>query len=239
MKIKTDLHCHTLASSHAYSTISELARAAADKGMEAVAMTDHGIGLPDAPHIWHFENLKSLPKELCGVRILQGCEANIMDETGALDMPERLLARFEIVVASIHTPSYGGKQGGDHTAAYMGAVENPYVDIIGHSGNPNYRYDYDQVLLKAKELHKLIEINDHSFVVRQENIAICRMIAQKCKALGVHITVDSDAHFCGDVGEYPRALEMLSEISFPEELVANRSLAALQDYLKPRKIICG
>ena len=237
MEIKTDLHCHTIASTHAYSTIMELAQSAAAKGMEAIAMTDHGIALPDAPHMWHFENLRSLPAYMHGIRILKGCEANIVDPAGTLDMPERLLKRFDIVVASIHAPSYGGEPGGDHTAAYMAAVENPYVDIIGHSGNPNYRYDYDKVLLKAKELHKLIEINDHSFVVRQENVALCRMIALKCKEYGVHITVDSDAHFCGDVGDYTRAETMLREIDFPEEFIANRSLTALKEYLQPRKII--
>ena len=237
MKILTDLHCHTLASTHAYSTIMELAESAADRGMEAIAMTDHGVGLPDAPHMWHFENLKSLPDYMHGVRIFKGCEANIMDTAGTLDMPERLLKRFDIVVASIHTPSYSGEPGGDHTAAYMAAVENPLVDIIGHSGNPNYRYDYDKVLLKAKELHKLIELNNNSFVIRQDNIELCRTIALKCKEYGVHISVDSDAHFCGDVGDYDRAEKMLAEIDFPEELIANRSLAALKEYLKPRKTI--
>lgn len=54
--IVADFHCHTLASSHAYSTVTEVARQAAAMGMLAVGCTDHGIGIEDAPHLWHFLN---------------------------------------------------------------------------------------------------------------------------------------------------------------------------------------
>ena len=55
MKLEADLHVHTLASSHAYSTITEIARWSADIGLNAVAFTDHGSAMPDAPHIWHLQ----------------------------------------------------------------------------------------------------------------------------------------------------------------------------------------
>lgn len=238
MEILTDLHCHTLASTHAYSTLQELMEAAQARGLEAVAVTDHGIALPDAPHLWHFINMACLPEAMYGVRLLRGCEVNILDADGHIDMPEEVLQKLDIVVASIHTPAFsGGDAGADQTNAYLGALENPYVDIIGHSGNPKYPYDYDSVLLKAKQLHKLIEINAHTFLARPQNVENCRNIALRCKELGVGITVDSDAHFSGKVGAYGPAAAMLSEIGFPEELIMNRSLSVLRAYLKGRKTI--
>ena len=97
-----DLHCHTVASDHAYSTITELANAAAEKGLVAVGCTDHGTGIQDAPHMWHFYNLDALPDTISGVRVLRGVEANVMDFAGRLDMEDYVLDRLEIVVASMH-----------------------------------------------------------------------------------------------------------------------------------------
>ena len=97
-----DLHCHTVASDHAYSTITEIANAAAAKGFAAVGCTDHGTGIQDAPHMWHFYNLDALPDVISGVRVLRGVEANVMDFTGRLDMEDYVLDRLEIVIASMH-----------------------------------------------------------------------------------------------------------------------------------------
>lgn len=237
MNIKTDLHCHTIASVHAYSTIKELVCAAKAKGLEAIAVTDHGMGEPDAPHEWHFVNLKVVPPQIDGIRVLRGCEANILDNTGRIDFSEQLLQKLDIVIASIHRFSYCMPEGGDHTATYMGVLENPYVDILGHSGTPEYSYDIETVVKRAKELHKLIEINAKSFRTRKRNIERCREIAKACKKYGTGIVVNSDAHIFCDVGEVASAIEMLSEIDFPEELIMNRNLEVLREFLSVRKSI--
>ncbi len=240
VKILTDTHCHTCASTHAYSTIKENAEIAASRGMEAIAITDHAPEIPDAPHIWHFENLSAIPREIAGVKILYGVEANIIDDSGKIDMPEYLLKKLDIVVASIHNPCfYGTKDRADYADTYLGVLDNPYVDIIGHSGSANYPYSHDEVLLKAKKLHKLIEINAHSFIARKQSVENCRAIAQRCKELDVGIAVNSDAHICFDTGEYSHALKMLAEIEFPEELIMNRDLRTLKEYFAPRKTIYG
>ena len=58
--IKTDLHTHTTASCHAYSTLEENVQWAKQIGLEAIAMTNHAPSLPDAPHIWHFEAIDAV-----------------------------------------------------------------------------------------------------------------------------------------------------------------------------------
>lgn len=234
MKILTDLHCHTIASDHAYSTLREITARSAELGLEAVAVTDHGIGMEDAPHIWHFQGLNRLPDYVDGVRLLSGCEANIMNIHGEVDMPNELLERLDIVIASIHTPCYADNELEDHTEAYLAVVENPYIDIIGHSGTRRYPYDYDTVIKRAAELGKLIEINAASFEVRKSSIDNCRIIAEKCKKYGAGISVNSDAHFYTEVGEYSKPLKMLAEIDFPRELVMNRSYASLKEFMRGR-----
>lgn len=236
MRILVDTHCHTLASSHAYSTICELAAEAKHKQLEAIAVTDHGTALPDSPHIWHFTNLSVIPQYINGVRILKGCEVNILDDNGGIDMPDKLLAKLDIVIASIHHPTYKPVSD-DHTLTYLHILDNPNIDIIGHSGWADFQYNHEKVLTKAKNLHKLIEINSHTFEARTDGIEICRRIALECKRLETPIVVSSDAHTCFDVGSFTSAERMLCEIDFPEKLIMNTSLGKLTQYLSVRKNI--
>lgn len=235
MKILLDTHTHTIASSHAYSTVTEMAKTASERGLEAIAITDHAPAMPDAPHVWHFQNLKNIPREIYGVKILYGAELNILDLEGNVDIDPELLAKLDVVNASIHGPVYKDADADDHTSAYMAAVNNPYIDIICHSGSPAYTYDYEMVISAAKKNHKLIEINNHSFAVRKSSIPNCRRIAEICKEQEVGIVVSSDAHISFDLGDYEDALGMLKEISFPEKLVINRTLKTFEEFMSVRK----
>ena len=84
MKIIADMHTHTIASGHAYSTLNELAAEAARKGLLALAVTDHGPALPGGPHIYHFGAMRFFPEHISGVRIFRGIEANILVINGYL-----------------------------------------------------------------------------------------------------------------------------------------------------------
>lgn len=235
MKILTDLHCHTIASDHAYSTVMENMKAASEAGLEALAMTDHGPVMEDGAHLDHFVCQKGLPTELYGVRLLIGCEANILDRNGKLDIPDKFMKNLEIVIASIHNPLYRDFGMEDNTSTYLGVLNNPCVDIIGHSGNPLCRYDIDTVLKRAKELDKFIEINNNTFKARPQNVELCREIALAAKRIGTGVVVNSDAHFATKVGMVDNAVEMLRDIDFPEELVVNRTLATLERAVSKRK----
>ena len=70
MRLEADLHVHTVASGHAYSTVSEIVSAARTRGLGLVALLDHGPGCPGGAHPWHFWNMRVLPSTLDGVRIL-------------------------------------------------------------------------------------------------------------------------------------------------------------------------
>ena len=79
MKIIADTHTHTVASTHAYSTLLENVQYAKKAGLRAIAITDHGPSMPDAPHMWHFSASNIVPKQIDFVSVLFGVEANIID----------------------------------------------------------------------------------------------------------------------------------------------------------------
>lgn len=132
MNLIADMHCHTVASGHAYSTVEEIAREASNKGLEMVAITDHGPSMPGGPHRYYFGNLRALPQEMYGVRILKGVEANIMDYEGNIDLPARYLDMLDVVLAGFHTYCYPNGTIEENTMAMINTIKNPYVDIIVH-----------------------------------------------------------------------------------------------------------
>lgn len=95
MKIIAETHSHTIASVHAYSTLLENAQAAKEKGLSFLCCTDHGPAMPGGPHVWYFDNLwKEVPDTLCGIAVLKGAEADIMNFNGELDIPDDILKNW-------------------------------------------------------------------------------------------------------------------------------------------------
>ncbi|NLN82518.1 MAG: phosphatase [Clostridiales bacterium] len=235
--IVADLHCHTIASTHAYSTITELAQAARRRGLVAVGCTDHGVAMWDAPKMSYFGNLNNLPKKIEGVRVLQGVEANVTGFDGRLDIPADLLSRMEVVIASMHGGIMPTGSVDECTAAWLAVAENPHVDIIAHSGSPEYAYDYETVLKAFSRNGKAVEINEHSFEVRKSSIQNCRRIAEMCKRLSISIVVGSDSHFHEWVGLFPNCFRMLNEIEFPPKLIVNSSIENMNRFFGKRNIV--
>lgn len=233
MKIVADMHCHTLASTHAYSTIEEISVAAARKGLYAIAVTDHGRTMPGSPGPWYFENLCVIEDEMHGVRIFKGIEANVCDYSGRLDIDEVVLRHLNWVVASMHEitlePVYDIEA---CTNAWLNVANNPAVNVIGHSGVQAFTFDYEKVIPEFARNGKLIEINNTSFRVRPDAISNCKTIAILCKKYGAQVIINSDAHSAAQIGVVDHAMQLIREIDFPEELVVNSSVENFQDYLR-------
>ena len=134
MQMIADLHTHTLCATHAYNTFTEMAAAAKEIGYCALAVTDHAPAMPDSPHAWHFQNWSAMPREIGGVVMLYGAEANVMDTKGGLDLSESQLKAQDWVVASIHSSCVPGLlTRREANRLWLAVAENPYVDTIGHS----------------------------------------------------------------------------------------------------------
>lgn len=222
MKYMVDLHTHTIASGHAYTTLMENVEECVSKGITLLGVSDHASKMPGGAHDFYFGNIHAIPREIKGVKILRGCEANIIDYNGRVDLPEYCQDRVDYIIASLHDPCINPGKIEENTNAIIGAMENKNVMIIGHSGNPNYPIDAEKMVKEAKEKDIIIELNNSSLTSsRVGSKGNCLKIAKLCKEYGVKVILSSDAHFCNKVGEFDEVLQILKDIEMPEELIMN------------------
>ncbi|SFL53160.1 putative hydrolase [Lachnospiraceae bacterium KH1T2] len=263
MNIKCDVHTHTFYSRHAYSTIEENICAAKEIGLELLGSTDHFSGMLfpeplDLKNYQYFSNVGAWPREWHGVKLLRGCESDIIDlkgnlfghdfyfdktivsdpYTGGKDLDKFVTDRMDYVIASVHGKGFTiGASKKETTEMYLGALEHPKVLILGHTGRSGVPYDVDEVLIRAKELGKAIEINEHSFEIDGgQSSGVCKKIAIRCAELGTKIAVSTDAHISVDIGRFNNTVTMLEEIHFPEELIANRNAEVFLETIKNAKL---
>ncbi|WP_330582878.1 phosphatase [Peptoclostridium sp.] len=230
-----DVHCHTIASGHAYSTVHDIAREAAKKGIKLFALTDHGPEMPGAPHLYHIKNQRVIPRIIDGVIVLRGVEANIMDYDGELDMRDSDLKELDIVIASLHHICIDPGTRDENTNAIIKAMENRNVDIVGHIGNPMFPIDEEKVVKAAKKNNVLIEINNSSFgPSRKGSKENCSLIASLARDNGNMVVLGSDCHIAFDVGNFEYAGKLLHDIGMQKEQIINTSVDRLIDFLESK-----
>lgn len=234
MRLAADLHVHSLASGHAFSTIEEIVRAARKKGLEMLALTDHGPAMPGGAHEYYFGNLRILPDRLQGVKILRGVEANVLDAYGKLDLPEVYLQRLDLVLAGLHSPCLPPSDKSRNTLAMINALRNPYVDIVVHPGNPEFPVDFAEVVRVAKAEGKALELNNSSFLVRKGSWEFCTEVARLARQFGALVSIGSDAHFSADVGNFAQAVKLALAAGISQEQVLNSSPQRVSEFLAAR-----
>jgi len=235
MKLVGDLHTHTIASGHGFSTIQEMAQGAKEKGLKVLGFTEHGPRLPGGPHLYFFYNLRVVPEEINGIRILKGVEANIATQEGELDLPEELLAPLDVVWAGFHLYQNPTWSKAENTRALINTLHNPYVDGIVHPGNPEFPIEIEPVLAAAKETGKVLELNNSSLICRKGSEENCLQIAILAKKMGVTLMVNSDAHISFDVGRCDRVMVLMEKAGLTEKDILNTSVEKINAYLTKRK----
>ena len=223
-KIYIDAHTHTVASGHAYSSLQEMARAAADKGIQYLGITEHGPSIEGTCPLLYFKNMFVVPREMYGVNILKGCEVNILDTFGNLDLNDEYLDRLDIGIAGIHIKCWKGGTKEENTQGVINVIRNPKIHIISHPGDGTADLDFEQLVLAAKESHTLLEINNHSLAPeRKKKIAWDnnREILRLCKQYETPLILGSDAHISFQIADYSRITPLLEETEFPDELIMN------------------
>jgi putative hydrolase len=237
MKLVADLHVHTISSGHAYSTLEEYVAQAKKIGLEGFAITDHGPAMPGAPHYYHFSNMRMIPREINGIRILKGVEANIINEEGQIDLKEEEIkwGGLEVVIVAMH-PRVGYENQGEekNTEVLLKAFKNPYVNIVAHSGNPKYPVKIKEMVAAAKENGVLIEINNSSDFSRPGSHERCVEIAKEVKRIGWKVVIGTDSHISTMLGVFDDALKLIKEAGLTEEEVVNTSWQKMEKYLLRR-----
>lgn len=224
MKAILDVHTHTVMSGHAYSTIQEMAQAAAMKGLKVLGITDHGPAMPDACHPMYFRNFGIIPREMYGVRLLMGAELNILNYGGELDLETEEIDKLDIRIAGMHGRCFKTGTKEQNTEGVISVIKNKKIDIIAHPGDGTAELLFEPIVLASKEYGTILEINNSSLnPERNKKFARCNNIEilLLCKRHGVPIIMGSDAHISFDVGRHERILELIHETEFPDELVLN------------------
>jgi DNA polymerase (family 10) len=198
--IRGDLHCHTVASD-GRETILEMGRAAATRGYEYLAITDHsathGFGNDVSPDELRrqIEKVHAADAKLPGIRLLAGSEVNILPD-GSPDYDDDLLAELDWVIASVHTSF--GMSGDTMTARMVAATRHPLIDAIGHptgrmiGRREPYAVDIDALVKAAAASGTLLEINSNP-----NRRDLSEVHARAASAGGAGIVIDSDAHSSG------------------------------------------
>lgn len=246
--LKADLHTHTVASGHAYSTITENLEAAHQAGLELIAVTDHGPCVPQGAHAWYFWNLREMPGFYKGVTLLKGCEANLItpayDRWGnnnGLDLPNELLEFLDFVEVGFHSHC-GFDDALDverNTQALLRVMANPFVDQVNHPGNfSRFPVDIDRVVEAAERYNVILECNNHSFDPHGSHAGTERFeadFAAAAYAARVPIAIGSDTHYCTQVGGQSEALAATDALGIERDYFVNASAESVKAHLEAKR----
>lgn len=187
------------------SPIREMAEAARALGHEYLVLTDHSPrltvahGLNRERLLEQLDVLAELNEELAPFRILTGIEVDILED-GGLDQEEELLARLDVVVASVHSKLR--MERAEMTRRMVAAIESPYTDILGHCtgrilvgrGRPQSQFDPDAVFEACARTGTAVEINS-----RPERLDPPEELLSAAVEAGCYVSIDTDAHAPGQL----------------------------------------
>ncbi|PHR29917.1 MAG: phosphatase [Desulfotalea sp.] len=235
MRIEVDSHTHTIASSHAYSSLGENITAASRRGIKLLAVTDHGPQMPGAPHFWYFMNMCVIPRIVEGVGILRGIEANIVNFKGDLDIDKEIINEMDIVLASLHEPIITPAKKRLHTDAVVKAMASGKIDIFAHGGNPSFPIDVVEVAKAAANYNVLVEINNSSFTTsRHGSRKYCAALAEAVANQGGYLSFGTDAHVANRVGDFTECISFIKDIGIPKKMILNRRGKKFLHFLKSK-----
>lgn len=230
-----DLHMHTVASTHAYSTLHDYIAEAKRKGIKLFAITDHGPDMADAPHYWHFVNMRIWPRIVEDVGILRGIEANIKNIAGEIDCTGPMLTSLDFIIAGFHEPVFAPQDKETHTQAMIAAMASGNVHMISHPGNPKFPVDIPVIAAAAAKYQVALEINNSSFVSsRVGSEQNCQAIAAAVRDAGGWLALGSDSHTAFTLGEFTECQKILDAVDFPQDRILNVTPRRFLNFLESR-----
>jgi DNA polymerase (family X) len=195
--IRGDLHMHSLWSD-GRDTIEAMVGACRALGYEYVAITDHSPSSAASRNLT-LDGVATQADEIAALRerypemaILHGCEADILPD-GGIDFPDRVLQRFDIVLASLHESAGQGRD--QLMNRYIAAMRHPLVSIITHPTNrlvptrAGYDLDYERLFGIAAETRTLVEIDG-----APGHLDLDGTLARRAVSAGAMLVVNSDCH---------------------------------------------
>ncbi len=195
--IRGDLHLHT-DYSDGRDGIEAMVQGCVALGYEYLAITDHSQRSSAIRSLTidavrrQAEEIAALRERYPQITILHGCEVDIMPDE-RLDFSDRVLERFDIVLASLHDRA---DQDPDLLMRrYLAAMRHPLVTLITHPSNrlvpgrAGYDLDYDQFFAAAVETGTMVEVDGGP-----SHLDLDGALARRAVLAGAMLVVDSDSH---------------------------------------------
>ena len=230
--MKVDLHTHTVASGHAFGTLLENVREAKTKGIELLAVTDHGPAGIGAPRDVYFKVGFRLPKYIEGVRVLFGIEANIIDTEGHLDLSDEVLKKLDVVMLGFHKDCGYLDQGIEkNTEVFIKALDNPYVKAVSHPYGDQVVIDIEKFTHAAISKNILLELNASFFTPKKINDEEIwnriKTMVRILKENNQKMIINSDAHTPYEIGEFDLVVDKFKELGITESDLLNNDPEAV------------
>lgn len=227
LPFELDVHTHTVSSGHyTHDTVTDMIKYASRTGLKLLGISEHGPAIPHSCTLSYFRNQSLAPSMRMGVHVLYGAEVNITDLSGSLDLPQEIMEKLDYCMAGMHLPCLKPGTKEENTAAYIHAMENPFIRIIAHPDDVKYPVDYRRLMEAAMDNCVLLEINNSSLSpdgyrgnVKEND----RTILELCRKYRYPVLLSSDSHGHSHIGNFTYALALIREIHFPEELILNYS----------------
>jgi putative hydrolase len=231
--LKIDLHIHTLHSGHAYGSFYDVVNEARRKKMSIIAITDHGPEMVGSASQLHFGMGHRAPKYK-DLKILWGCEANILNAKGDLDLNARLQEKLDIILIGFHQNcGYVDKGIKGNTNAVINALKNPNVDILTHPAHPQYPYDFDRVFQAALDNNVLLELNLSYLESRGEkDLLLFKKMVDMTRKSGKKLIVNSDTHFIHEIGDDSILKKYWTKLGLTKDIIINNYPEELIKFLK-------
>ena len=224
--LRGDLHLHTKWSDGG-AEIELMARTAMELGHEYLAVTDHSPHLSIARGLEperlreQLDLIDRLNAEFAPFRILTGIETDILDD-GSLDQDEELLARLDVVIASVHSALKMESRA--MTLRMVTAIANPHMDVLGHCtgrlikgrGRAESEFDAELVFAACRELDKAVEVN-----CRPERLDPPRRMLAMVDEMGVKIAIDTDAHARGQLAWHGYGCARVADTGIRPDRIVN------------------
>lgn len=229
MKTKADYHVHSTYSRHNHgkSTIEEIVEKAVEKGLEEIAITDHGpkhylYGIKENKIKEAKDKIVEMRKKYPQIKILLGVEANILDYEGTTDITDEVLKHCDIILCGYHIGALFSsvkdawkftamnKLGrinkklfedmkSKNTEAVVKAMNKYKIDILTHPGD-KIPINTDLVAMTAEKTGTILEINNSHSHLNAEEIKIA-------SKYDVKFVINSDSHIKDGIGSYEKGLK--------------------------------
>lgn len=251
--ILADMHTHTIASGHAYSTVKENIDAAKAAGLKYLAITDHYFGNGDeldkkneiARIQYGADRWNPFEEDIC---ILSSAEFNINQEVYTfeklkdipwkpvglhswfIDMGITTLDDLYKCFVRAHKNGYNAFV---HIERDLHKIATVFHEIYGTSFNmSDYQMFLYSIVDYAKDNDIWLELNESSIIFNDNGDTVDRvkLWLSYAKHKGNKIYLGSDAHYCKEIGNFENSLKLLNELEYPKELILNCNEKELKKY---------